>query len=177
MSDDLAQRELDAALAARAESEAAVANEAYQADYFAFDALERFYFPDGISYVELKKLNEGDRRKYQNNSNSEIRLGRGNRDASMKMNPGDDRWNLLKQSIKGWNLLRNGVPIGFNTAQLEKFLDVADPALVDRIEKAVRKLNPWLLSEMTVEQIDEEIRSLEEMRAVKVEEEAGKATS
>jgi hypothetical protein len=45
------------------------------------------------------------------------------------------------------------------------------------IEKDVRKHNPWLLQEMSVEDIDKEIASLEEMREVKLKEEAGNDSS
>lgn len=149
-----------------------------QADYFGFAATERMMLPDGVSWLDLKILNEGERRRYQNESNREIKLGRGSSDsASLRMRPGDDRHVLLKMSITGWNLQRNGNVVPFNTVVLDQFLLNADPSLVDRIEKRIRQLNPWLLSEMTVEQIDEEIRSLQEMREVRAREEEGNVTS
>lgn len=148
-----------------------------QADYFGFEHHERFYLSDGRSYVDLQKLNEGQRRKYQNASNRELKLKRNTGDAHLKMAPGDDKAELLKVAVVGWNLTRGGQPVPFNPRALDEFLSLADPAVIDKIETQVRKMNPWLLSEMTVEQIDEELANLQEMRRVKVEEEAGKATS
>jgi hypothetical protein len=149
-----------------------------QVDYFGFSSSDRFFLPDGVSYVDLKVLNEGERRRYQNESNREIKLGRGGGgDASLKMRPGDDKHTLLTLSIVGWNLMRNGAPVPFTKQLVDQFLSAADPSLIDKIEKRIRQLNPWLLSEMTVEQIDEEIKSLEEMREVRLREEEGNAAS
>lgn len=142
-------------------------------DYFGFSSTERFTFPDGVSFVELKVLNEGERRKYQNSVNRELKIARGTGEAQLKMRPGDDRTELLKSAITGWNLHRAGQPVAFNSTNLEMFLNNADPAIIDKIEKRVRMMNPWLLSDLTVEQIDEEIASLQELREKKLEEEQG----
>ena len=60
-----------------------------------------------------------------------------------------------------------------NKFNLEKWLSVADPRLVEDLEKACRKLNPWLLADMSVEDIDREIESLKEMREEAAKREAG----
>lgn len=152
--------------------------EVAQVDYFGFTSSDRFILPDGRSYLDLKVLNEGERKRFQNETNRDIKLGRGSGgEASLKMRPGDDKHLLLKMSIVGWNLVRQGQPVPFNGSILQQFLDTTDPSLVDRIEKRVRELNPWLLSDMTVEQIEDEIKNLEAMRDTKLREEEGKGTS
>lgn len=148
-----------------------------QADYFGFSTVKRHFLPDGASYVELKVLNEGERRAYLNETNREVKFARGSGDAHLRMRPGDDKMSLLKVSIVGWNLIQNGQPLPFNLKNLDKFLTVTDPRLIDSIEKEVRRTNPWLLSDMSVEDIDEEIANLQEMRQAKIEEEEGKDTS
>lgn len=148
-----------------------------QQDYFGFEQTERFTFPDGRSYVDLQVLNEGQRRKYLNASSRELTLKRNSGDARLKMATGDDKYELLKVAIVSWNLVSNGSPVIFNPQTLDRFLANANPRVIDDIEKQVRKMNPWLLAEMTVAQIDEEIGSLQELRAVKVAEEVGKGTS
>lgn len=148
-----------------------------QADYFGFSATRRLTLPDKVSFIDLKVLNEGERRKYLNETNREVRFSKGSGDALMKMRPGDEKNILLKIAIVGWNLTRGGLPMGFNPQGLDLFLNSADPLLVDLIEKEIRSMNPWLLAEMTVADIDREIEQLQEMRKVKVEEEAGKAIS
>lgn len=148
-----------------------------QDDYFGFEETFKVYLPDGISFVEHRSLNEGAKRKYLNSVNREVRLHRATQDASIKTAPGDERKALLESAITGWNLKRGGEPIPFSTRALAEFLDKANPKIVDIIEKDVRLHNPWLLAEMTVEDIDREIADLQDMRDRIVAEEEGKATS
>jgi hypothetical protein len=87
------------------------------------------------------------------------------------------RTELLRNTICGWNLMRGGQPLPFNQQNLNEFLMLANPSIINMIEKDVRLANPWLLAEMTIEDIDKEIADLQDLRAKKVEEEAGKGTS
>jgi len=146
---------------------------AVYADYFGFDVVETYVLPDGLSYLVLKALNEGDKRKYLNELNREVRIGKVTGDATMKLASGDERAKLLESSITGWNLHRNGVPVTFNENELKKFINKGDPRLFDDIEKAIRKLNPWLTADVTVEDIDLQIKELEELREEKLKEAEG----
>lgn len=145
-----------------------------QEDYFAFDITERVDLPDGVSYVDIKVLNEGARRKYLNSVNREVKLQKATGDAVMQLATGDERKAILESSICGWNLLRGGQPVPFNSGTVREFLDRANPKLIDLIEKEVRRINPWLTAEITVEEIDKQIEELQELRAQKVREEEGK---
>jgi hypothetical protein len=146
-------------------------------DYFGFEETHVVYLPDGKQFIEHKVLNEGQKRKYQNSVNRDVVIQRATGDAKMRMAPGDERHALLKVAICGWNVYRNGTPLPFTSRNLDDFLDLAPPKVIDVIEKEVRKANPWLMAEMTVEDIDKEIDSLKEMREKKLEEEAGKDSS
>ena len=84
---------------------------------------------------------------------------------------------LLQNSITGWNLKRAGEDVPCDKRNLNDFLKFANPTVVDLIEKEVRKFNPWLLTDMTVEEIDKEIASLEEMKVKLQEQEAGNVSS
>lgn len=148
-----------------------------QVDYFGFANTKRVMLPDGLSYVDLKVLNEGERRRYLNETNREVRIARGSGEASMRMRPGDEKAILLSVAIVGWNLTRAGSPVPFTKEGLDRFLQLTDPRVIDIIEKDVQAMNPWLLAEMSVDMIDKEIASLQEMRQAKLDEEAGKATS
>jgi hypothetical protein len=148
-----------------------------QVDYFAFEETEQVFLPDGTSFVEIKVLTEGDRKKYQNKLNRDVKLERTTGDAIMQMATGEERHALLESAIVGWNLMKNGRPIPFQASTLKEFLNSANPRIVDIIEKAVRKSNPWLMADLSVEDIDKQIAELEEMREVKVREEEGKDTS
>jgi hypothetical protein len=151
-------------------------------DYFGFDVTERFMLPDGVQYVELKKLTEGDRRNYLAATNKDVRISRATGDASMKMVTGEERAALLEQAIVGWNLQRTGSsgnlePVTFSKGSkgstLNQFLDKADPSLLDKIELKVRQMNPWLMDNMSVEDIDKQIDELQRLREIAVEREAG----
>lgn len=147
-----------------------------QDDYFGFDEHHRVMLPDGTSWVEFKVMTEGDRRKYLNGQDRGIRVSRASGDAHINAKPGDERYFLLKNTIVGWNLVRNGEPVPFSQPNLEKFLEGANPRVVNEIEKEVRKAHPWLLGEMTSEDIKKQIDDLKEMLKVAEEREAGNAT-
>jgi hypothetical protein len=146
-----------------------------QDDYFAFDQTERIVLPDEVSYVDVRVLNEGARRKYLNELNKEVRLQKATGDAVMKLASGDERRSILEESVVGWNLTRNGNPVEFNRGNLRTFLDKANPRVIDVIYERVRKINPWLTQEVTVEEIDNQIAELEQLREEKLKEEEGKA--
>lgn len=144
-----------------------------QADYFGFDETHTVPLPDGVSWVQHQTLTEGARRKYMNDVNREVRLQKQSGDAILKMQTGEERYNLLKTAITGWNLIRNGQPVPFNDNNLKQFLDKADPKIIDEIHKDVQKHNAWLMQEVSVEDIDEQIKELEEMREQKLKEQEG----
>ncbi len=145
-------------------------------DYFGFDVTHRVMLPDKVSWVEFKELNEGQRRQYLNQSNRKVRMQRATGDTIMDLAAGDDRYNLLKVALTGWNLYKQGEPVPFSRKNLEEFLEKASPTIIDKIEKQVRKHNPWLLQDVTVEDIDEQIAELQELRKEKAEEQEGKDT-
>lgn len=146
-------------------------------DYFAFENTHRTMLPDGKQWVEHRELNEGQKRKYQNSINRDVVIRRASGDASMKMAPGDERHALLKVALIDWHVMRAGVEVPFTPKALDEFLDKAPPKIIDMIEKDVRKANPWLLAEMSVEDIDREIAQLQELRETKQREDEGKAFS
>lgn len=148
-------------------------NETVQQDYFGFAETHRCVLPDGVSYIEHKTLTEGDRRKYLNKTNRDVRVEKGG-GATIKMAPGDERAELLKAAIVGWNLQQNGNPVPFCSPALEKFLAAANPRIVDLIEKDIRLKNPWLLADMSSEDIEKEIADLQELLEKVRAEEAGK---
>lgn len=154
--------------------------EVNQIDYFAFNITEQFYLADGVSYVELAALNEGSKRSYQRRTQTDLVLERGSGNARMKIDQGRAREELLKEAIKGWNFIRGDRgPVAFNDRNLADFLRLANPSVVEDIEKRVREMNPWLLDDLTVEAIDQQIEELQERRkevAERNEEKAGSSS-
>lgn len=147
------------------------------ADYFAFGEVHRCMMPDGISWVEHKSLNEGERRQYLKATNRDVMIEKGTGNARMRLSPGEEKVVLLEVAITGWNFVRAGQPVQCTKQAVKMFLEVADPKVVDHIHKAVTKANPWLLAELSIEDIDREIEALQEQRRSLVEAEQGKASS
>lgn len=150
-----------------------------QEDYFGFQATERFYFPDGLTWIEFEKMNEGKKAKFQKASSRDLVLERQSGNARMKVDPGGDRWELIFACCVDWNLKRgvHKAPVPYSERNMREWLGLANPQLVEDLEKAIRKFNPWLMAEMSVEDIDREIDNLKEMREVAEKREAGKSGS
>jgi hypothetical protein len=100
-----------------------------QEDYFGFDDSRKFVFPDGKSYIEFKILNEGDRRRFQNSTASDVRLDRSTGNATVRTAAGDQRYELLMAAIVDWNLVRNGGLIPCTKENKGKFLTAANRLL------------------------------------------------
>lgn len=147
-----------------------------QDDYFGFEEQNKVVLPDGKSYILHQTLNEGARRKYMNAQNREVKLQKVTGDAILKMATGDERVALLRSAIVGWNLVRRNPktnevePVPFNERNLNEFLDKANPKVIDLIDAEVRKANPWLNQDVTIEDIDKQIEELNKLRDEKVRE-------
>jgi hypothetical protein len=149
-------------------------------DYFGFAESRNVYLPDGNQYVTIETLNEGARRNYLNKVNRDVRVERASGDAKIRLAAGDDRHALLEQAIVGWNLRRRNErtgdvePVPFKESELKKFLQNANPKVIDIIEKEVRKDNTWLVGDVTIEDIEKQIAELQELLETKRKEEEGK---
>ena len=153
-------------------------------DYFGFDERQRWYFPDGKQWIEFQKLNEGARAKFLKATRSDVHLNQRSGEARIPFDQSKERKQLLLHSCTDWYLVRRDprdskriMPIAFRNngtdgCEFAQWIDKANPALLAMLEKDIRKANPWLLNEMSVEQIDKEIADLQELREAAVEREA-----
>lgn len=153
-------------------------------DYFGFSSTERYPLPDGRQWIEFERMNEGKKREFQKLTSRDLRVQRATGDALMKVDPGLERQELIKLSMTGWYLMQpdpknpgewRAAP--FDGSNIKRFLEGANPEIIDGLEKAIRKANPWMMDEMSVEDIDKEIESLQDMRKVAEEREAKKNDS
>jgi hypothetical protein len=155
-------------------------------DYFGFEESKVWYFPDKKQYITFKIMNEGDKAKFQKETNRDITLKRNTGDASIKTDPAQERHILLETCVTGWSVYRKNaqgkfdpVPfsIGSPGSTFKQWLLKADPRLVEDLEFEIRKANPWLQGDMSVEDIDKEIERLVELREAAVKREEGKGAS
>lgn len=151
-----------------------------QANYWGFNATKKFYFPDGITFIEHKVMNEGDKVKFQKKTGRDITLSRQG-DAKLKLDAGAERHELIKTVAVGWNLIREGVngpePVPFDDRNKNAFLDVADPRIIEDLEVDIRKANPWLIGELTVEELEKQRDEIEELLVAARAREAGEGSS
>lgn len=148
-----------------------------QQDYFGFQHIEQYVLPDGISYFELQAMNEGQKSKFQKVTQRDMILEKGSGNARFRIDPAVERHELIIASVTGWNLRRGEQAMMFSERNLKEFLQLANPKIVEGLELAIRKLNPWLLADATVEEIDKQIEELQELRVIAVEREAGEELS
>src|SRR6478752_9614476 len=143
------------------------AEEVYE-DYFGFKQSEVFTLPDGKQYINFDVMNEGDKARFQKDTNRDVTVMRTSGDAKMKLDPAAERHALLEGSVSGWHMMRRTEtgwePIAFSKTEFKNWLRVANPKVIEDLELAIRKANPWLQADMTVEEIDKEIDRLKEMR-------------
>lgn len=170
---------------AAAQAGVVLEEEVYE-DYFGFDAKHQFFLPDNKQYIEFQVMDEGRKAKFQMMTNRDVVLERQSGNARMKVDPASERHELLKNSVTGWRMMRKNsnnqwepVPfsIGSPGAEFEKWLNRANPSIVEDLEKAIRKANPWLIGEMTVEDIDREMDNLRELREAAIKREQGNDSS
>lgn len=145
-------------------------------DYWNFSKSERFMFPDGKQWIDFQVMNEGQKSDYQRATNRDITINRKSGNATLRNDIADERHALIKTSVTGWNLRKDGNWIGFDKRTLESWLQFANPSLIEDLEVEIRKANPWLQGEMTVEDIDKEIDRLRELREETVKREEGKGS-
>ncbi len=150
-----------------------------QDDYFLFQEEVKHFLPDGATWVTFKPMNEGAKSRFQKKTQRDMIVERGSGNARVKMDPSDERHELLTQSLTGWNLKRGPqrIDVPFNSTTLSSFLVDANPKIVEEIEKAIRKANPWMLADMKSADIQLEIDNLTEMLEVAKEREAGELAS
>ena len=150
-------------------------------NYWGTDETHRHFLPDGKQFFEFKIMNEGARAKFQRMTNQDLTIKQGG-EAKVRMDPANERHVLIKESVVGWKLYmptKDGKmeEATFSSAMLDNWLNMAPPKIVDDLELAIRKANPWIQADMTSEQIREEIKRLEDLLRDKLAEEAGESAS
>lgn len=137
---------------------------------------------DSEQFFVVKKMNEGDKTKFQKLTNQDMVVDRNN-EARVKVDPAAERHGLINSSVIDWHIyefpLDGSDPYlcQFSKQQLKLWLENADPKVVADLEHEIRLYNPWMLNEMPIEELDREIDRLEDMKKRKIEQEAGEASS
>lgn len=145
-------------------------------NYWGVDEKVKHFLPDNKQYFVIKVMNEGARAMFQKNNNNDLTVSRGG-DAKIKVDPAKERHALIEASIVDWHIMKDGVLAPFSSNLFDDWLRKANPKLVDDMEFAIRKANPWLNANMTVEEIDKEIANLKDLRDDAAKRESGESSS
>lgn len=172
------QAEIDAAKAAQSSGVSQVTP--IFKDFWGKFENERWYFPgqedlpeEYKQYIEFKGMDEGARSRYQKATNKGVVIERSTNNARMGVDPAGDRKALFEASVQDWRLAQNGNLIPFKMHTFRQWAETANPKLIDELETAIRKANPWMVNEMSSQAIRDEINSLEEQyKEAKAREEA-----
>ena len=150
-------------------------------DYYSFGGTKRFTFPDGKQWIEFKVMNEGEKSEFQRKTNREFKISQRDQTATIKADPAQDRHALLEASIVGWHMASKDPKTGkwdwltFNKAMLDTWLRVGNPKVIEDVEDAIRKANPWLGTEdVTLEDIEKQREELDRLELEVRKREAGK---
>ncbi len=146
-------------------------------DYWSFQSTEKWYLPgqDHLAeserqFILFRRMTEENKAEFQTKTNRDIRVQNTTKDIKLNMNPAQERAELLRISITGWYLFKPNhkgelVEIGYSEKERASFIRQADPKLIQDLEQAIRKANPWMRAEATPEEIRAEIASLTEQLA------------
>jgi len=152
-------------------------------DYWGTDETANWFFPDGKQYIVVKVMDEGDRKRFENETQTDLLVERQTQNTRFKMNLTKERHGLIMAAVCGWNLYRKNKHTGetelvhYTDNALRDWLKVASPRHVDDLSIFIRETNPWLLGDMTPEQIDEEIERLERTKEMLIRRDEGKEPS
>lgn len=114
-----------------------------QVDYFAdAETPNRFYLPDGVSFIEHKKLDEGTFQRYQDLT-SAVKIGRDGETTEIDMKLGAQREFLFNNLVTGWNLVKESKPFTFTHSALRNL----PPHLLGGLVEDIYKNNPILSGE------------------------------
>jgi len=151
-------------------------------DYWGVSETRRYTLPDGKQWIEFKIMDEGDKTKFQKMTNSDLIVQRSG-DSRIKIDPARERHELIKNSVTNWNLQQKD-PVGggwspapFSIRSVEMWLEKAPPKIVEDLELEIRKANPWMQADMSVDEIDKEIERLQDLRKLARERELGEGVS
>ena len=121
--------------------------------YFGVQKTETFYISDDKEqYIVHKKLNEGDRQNFEDQTGRQISFDRSSDEVRMDLSSGKERavlFNLVMVSYK--MKVREGdkniIKEGSNVAEWEGLIKLMDGDLAQKFLEAIRSLNSWLKTE------------------------------
>lgn len=141
-------------------------------EYWGTNETTQYFMPDGVQYFEIKKMNEGDRARYQFEAQLKMTTKRKSGDTEIDLDQAKDRRALIMNSVINWKIRKDGVWLPFNRQALGAWIVATNPNYVDNLISKIRKFNPFLQEDLSSAEIREQIKDLEESLALAEKREA-----
>lgn len=137
-------------------------------DYWGTDSTTRYMMPDGHQWFEIKKMSEGNRAQYQREAGLQMTSQRKTGDTKIDIDQAQDRLALILNSVIAWNIVKKtGVndftPILFNRQALRQWVNETNPNYVDNLIQEIRKFNPFLQEDLSVEDLEKQEAEVREL--------------
>jgi hypothetical protein len=160
----------------------------YYEDYWGVDETFKYMLPDGKQYFEIVPMNEGAKTRFQKMTNKGIRMNQRSQEATIDVDPADERHTLIHQSVISWRIMQRSADGTFSEfpcptddgrrrRALEQLLEKFNPKVVQDLEFFIRTKNPWMQADMDLDSLYEERERIEELIKQRKEQEAGEDSS
>src|SRR6266496_6393955 len=71
-------------------------------DYWGVDETFKHFLSDGKQFFEIRPMNEGMKAKFQKTTNKGIQMNQRTQDATIHIDPANERHTLIEQSVINW---------------------------------------------------------------------------
>ncbi len=157
-------------------------------DYWGVDETFKFFLPDGKQFFEIRPMNEGMKAKFQKTTNKGIQMNQRTQDATIHIDPANERHTLIEQSVINWLIMQKDArgtwspypcPTEENRRRnnIHVILEKFNPKVIQDLEFFIRQQNPWMQADMDVEEIDKEMDRLIQLKKDVLEQKAGESAS
>jgi hypothetical protein len=167
---------------------AAQAGEYYE-DYWGVQETFRFELKDGKQYFEIVPMDEGAKTRFQKLTNKGIRMNQRTQDATIDVDPSDERHTLITESVVAWNIMQKGadgqwspLPCPEDDQRRKRvirdtILAKFNPKVIQDLEFFIRTKNPWMQADQELSDLLEQRDQLDELIKQAKEREAGEGSS
>lgn len=158
-------------------------------NYWGVEDTFKFMLPDGKQYFEVKPMDEGAKTRFQKLTNKGIRMNQRSQEATIDVDPSDERHTLIEQSVVDWKIMqrdRDGnwseLPCPVDERQRKRslsdnILEKFNPKAIQDLEFFIRTKNPWMQADMDLDQMNEELDRITLLIKQKKEQDAGELAS
>ena len=158
-------------------------------DYWGVQETFRFPLPDGKQYFEIRPMDEGAKTTFQKMTNKGIRMNQKSQEATIDVDPSDERHTLIAESVIGWKIMQrepdgswSAFPCPVDERQRKQairnvLLTKMNPKIIQDLEFFIRTKNPWMQADQSLEDLMEERDRVDELIRQAKEREAGEAAS